>query len=172
MTKKEHCIILMGRILKEHNLKKNDYVKTKIIGIVGTSEPQYGIGNAIKYAFKRFATIVKSMLLIIGSLFTGKLSLDALSGPVGMYTVVKQSAQFGFINLVYLTAYLSINLGVMNILPFPAFDGGHILFILIELVTRKRVNEKFENMCHLIGFILIFALMIFITFKDIIGLVG
>ena len=158
------------KIVKDRNLKKNEYAQVKIIGIYGNSEVKYGFKNAIKYAYKRFITIVKSMLLIIGALFTGKLSLDALSGPVGMYTVVKQASAFGFLNLVYLTAYLSINLGVMNILPFPAFDGGHVLFILIELITRKRVNEKFENMCHLIGFILIFALMIVITFKDILGL--
>ena len=160
------------KIVKEHNLKQSEYAKTKIIGIVGVSEEKHGLKNAIHYAFKRFAVIVKSMLLILGSLITGKLSLDALSGPVGMYSVVKQSAQFGFVNLIYLTGYLSINLGVMNILPFPAFDGGHILFILIELITGKRVNEKFENICHLIGFVLIFALMIFITFKDILKLIG
>ena len=120
----------------------------------------------------RFWDITKSMYTIIGSLFTGKLSLDALSGPVGMYSVVDQAAKVGFANLIYLMAYLSINLGVMNILPFPAFDGGHVLFILIELVTRRKVNEKFESMCHLIGFILIFALMIFITYKDILKLFG
>ena len=114
--------------------------------------------------------LIGGIILIIGALFTGKLSLDALSGPVGMYTVVKQASAFGLLNLIYLTAYLSINLGVMNILPFPAFDGGHVLFIFIELITRKRVNEKFENMCHLIGFILIFGLMILITFKDIFNL--
>ena len=139
------------KIIEEHNLKKNDYVKTKIIGIVGINEPEYGFVHSVKYAFKKFKTIVKSLFLILGSLFTGKLSLDSLSGPVGMYSVVKKSAEFGFINLVYLTAYLSINLGVMNILPFPAFDGGHILFILIELITRRRVNEKVENMFHLMG---------------------
>ena len=87
-----------------------------------------------------------------------------------MYSVVKQLSAVGFINIVYLTAYLSLNLAIMNILPFPAFDGGHILFILIELITGKRVNEKVEGICHFIGFILIFALMILITFKDIINL--
>ena len=160
------------KIVKEHNLNKDDYAKSKVIGITKESEEGHGFVNAIKYALKRFWNIVKTVILIIVSLFNGKLSLDAVSGPVGMYTVVKQTAAFGFINLVYLTAYLSINLGVMNILPFPAFDGGHVLFILIELITGKRVNEKFENICHLIGFILIFALMILITFKDIIRLVG
>ena len=160
------------KIVEERKLKKNEYAEVKIIGIVGSSEIKYGIKNALDYACKRFVTIVKSMLLILGSLFTGKLSLDSLSGPVGMYTVVKQASAFGFLNLLYLTAYLGINLGVMNAIPFPAFDGGHILFIFIELITGRRVNEKFESMCHLIGFILIFGLMIFITFKDIIGLFG
>lgn len=160
------------KIIKDRNLKKNEYAEVKVIGIVGNSEIHYGVGNALDYAYKRFKTIVKSMLLILGSLFTGKLSLDALSGPVGMYTVVKQASTFGFLNLLYLTAYLGINLGVMNAIPFPAFDGGHILFIFIELITGKRVNEKFESICHLIGFILIFGLMILITFKDIIGLFG
>jgi regulator of sigma E protease len=160
------------KIVEERKLKKNEYAEVKIIGIVGSSEIKYGIKNALDYACKRFVTIAKSMLLILGSLFTGKLSLDSLSGPVGMYTVVKQASAFGFLNLLYLTAYLGINLGVMNAIPFPAFDGGHILFIFIELITGRRVNEKFESMCHLIGFILIFGLMIFITFKDIIGLFG
>ena len=160
------------KIVQENNLKQNEYVKTKIIGVYGDSEVKYGVINALKYAIKRSYTIIKSMLLIIGSLFTGKISLDSLAGPVGMYSVVKQASAIGFINLVYLTAYLSINLAVMNILPFPAFDGGHVLFILIELITGKRVNQKVEGICHFIGFILIFALMILITFKDIIRLFG
>ena len=158
------------KIVNDHGLKKNEYAEVKIIGVAGDSEIKYGVVNAIKYAFKRSYTIIKSMFLIIGSLFTGKISINSLSGPVGMYSVVKQASAIGFINIVYLTAYLSLNLAVMNILPFPAFDGGHVLFILIELITGKRVNEKVENMCHFIGFILIFALMILITFKDIFNL--
>ena len=112
------------------------------------------------------------MYTIIGSLFTGKLSLDALSGPVGMYSVVDQAAKVGFANLIYLMAYLSINLGVMNILPIPAVDGGHVLFIFIELITGRRVNEKVENAFHLVGFVLLFALMIYISFKDVLRLFG
>ena len=159
------------KVVQEHNLKQNEYAKTKI-SVYGESEVKYGVINALKYAARRSYTIVKSMLLIIGSLFTGKISLDSLAGPVGMYSVVKQASAIGFINIVYLTAYLSINLAVMNILPFPAFDGGHVLFILIELITGKRVNEKVEGVCHFIGFIIIFALMILITFKDILRLFG
>lgn len=158
------------KIISDHNLKSNEYARTKIIGVYGDSEIKYGFRNAINYAAKRSYTIIKSMLLIIGSLFTGKISLDSLAGPVGMYSVVKQASAVGFINLVYLTAYLSINLAVMNILPFPAFDGGHVLFILIELITGKRVNQKVEGICHFVGFVIIFALMILITFKDIIRL--
>ena len=110
------------------------------------------------------------MLLILGSLFTGKLGLSALSGPVGMYSVVGTVASLGFANLIYLTAYLSINLGVLNILPFPAFDGGRVLFVLIEAVTRKKVDPKIEGYFHSIGFILIMLLMVYITFQDVLRL--
>lgn len=162
----------VDKIVTDHNLKKGEYDETKIIGVQGDTEIKYGIKAAFSYACKRFVTIIRSMLLIIGSLFTGKLSLDALSGPVGMYTVVKQVTKVGFINVLYLTAYLSVNLGVMNILPFPAFDGGHVLFVLIEYITGKRVNEKFENLCHTIGFILLLLLMVFVLYNDIIRLIG
>ncbi len=160
------------KIIEEHNLKQGEYEESKIIGIQGDTEVKHGIINALKYMHSRFWTIVRSMFLIIGSLFTHKLSLDALSGPVGMYTVVEQVTKVGFISLLYLTAYLSINLGVMNILPFPAFDGGHVFFILIEYITGKKVNEKFEAICHTIGFILIFALMLVVLYNDIIKLIG
>lgn len=81
------------------------------------------------------------MVTVIGG-FTGKLSLKSLSGPVGIYTVVGESAAMGVEQVIYLIAFLSINLGFVNILPFPAFDGGHVVFVLIELIRRKPVNKK------------------------------
>jgi regulator of sigma E protease len=94
-----------------------------------------------------------------------------------MYTVVDSvtsvnSASAGIYNILFLTAYISINLGVMNILPFPAFDGGQLMFVLYEIITRKKGNANVEAVINLIGFILIFSLMILITFKDIIKLIG
>lgn len=154
-------------ILKEHNIKKSDAQVVSLIGIGAPTENKKGFVNAIKYAFKKFGSIVETMLLIIGSLITGKLGLDALSGPVGMYQVVETVSAYGMANIVYLMAYLSINLGVINILPFPAFDGGRVVFIGIEAITGKKINPNIEALIHNIGFFLILGLMLYITFQDI-----
>ena len=111
--------------------------------------------------------VSKIKKLIIGSIFTGKLQLSNLTGPVGMYTVVGETAKYGLQNLIYLTAYLSVNLGFINAIPFPAFDGGRILFILIEAVTKKKVDTKIEGIIHTVGFVLLMILMVYITVQDI-----
>ena len=157
-------------VLKKYNKKESEVTVSKLVGIGSPSEIKKDFLSALKYAFSKFGSIVSTMLLILGSLFTGKLGLSALSGPVGMYSVVGTVASMGFANLIYLTAYLSINLGVLNILPFPAFDGGRVLFVLIEAVTRKKVDPKIEGYFHSIGFILIMLLMVYITFQDVLRL--
>ena len=104
-------------------------------------------------------------------LFTGKVGVNQLSGPVGIYSVVDSQAKEGFEAILYLIAYLSINVGIINLLPFPAFDGGRILFLIIEKVFKKPVSKDVENIIHTIGFMLIIALLIYVTFNDIIRLV-
>ena len=146
-------------------------VETKKYGIIAKQNKEYGILNAIKYAFKKFATVYQTMFKTIGGLLTGKISIKSLSGPVGIYNVVADSAKMGIAQLIYLTAFLSINLGFVNILPFPAFDGGHVLFVIIELLRGgKKVNQKVEGYFHLVGFALIFLLMIIVTIQDVIRL--
>ena len=110
------------------------------------------------------------MFLTVGYLFTGKVRLNQLSGPVGIYSVVGQQRSTGFANLVYLMAFLSINVGVINLLPIPAFDGGHILFIIIELIKGSPVNPELENKIHSLFLILLLILMAIITFNDILKL--
>lgn len=110
------------------------------------------------------------MFVVLGNLFTGNLALSNLSGPVGIYSIVGQMQAQGAQALLYLVALLSINVGIMNILPFPAFDGGRILFLIIEKIKGSPVNPKVENIIHAIGFILIIALMIYVTFNDILRL--
>lgn len=150
---------------------KKDGVETKTFGI-GIKNPgaNHNIFHAIKYAFVKFATIYDTMFLTIFGLLTGKISVNALSGPVGMYQVVGESVKYGFINVVYLIGFLSINVGFINILPFPAFDGGHVLFMIIEKIKGSPVNQKIENTIHTIGFILILLLMLYITVLDVIKL--
>ena len=144
--------------------------ETKVFGIQMATEKIKGFLPSLKYGFTKFTSIVQSMWLTITSLITGKISLDALSGPVGIYEVVDDSISVGISQIIYLLAFLSINVGFINILPFPAFDGGRVLFIIIEKIKGSPVNQKFENLCHTIGFILLMALILFITVKDIIKL--
>ncbi|MDE6292539.1 MAG: site-2 protease family protein, partial [Bacilli bacterium] len=157
-------------IIKEKNLDKDKVTTSKLIGIGADREIKHGFINALDYATKKFTSLVSTMFLILGSLFTGKLGLDALSGPVGMYTVVHTVAAYGISNILYLAAYISINLAIINIIPFPAFDGGRILFIGIEAITGKKVDPKVEGYFHTIGFMLIMLLMLYITWHDIVSL--
>ena len=110
------------------------------------------------------------MIFIVFYLITGQLGLGSLSGPVGIYNVVGSAADTGLMSLLYLTAYISINVGFINFLPIPAFDGGRILFLIIEKIKGSPVNPKLENTIHSIGLFLLMALMILITYNDIIRL--
>lgn len=131
---------------------------------------EHGFIAAIKYAFRKTFSLIEQMFFIICYLFTGKLSLKSLSGPIGIFTVVGQTAKTGFINLVYLLALISINVGFINFLPLPAFDGGRILFLIIEKIKGSPVNTKIENIIHSIGFVLLMLLMVVISYNDIINL--
>lgn len=125
---------------------------------------------AVKYGFTKMFSLLHQMILIIGYLIIGKLSLSSLAGPVGIYTVVEQSAEAGLMSLVYLVGFLSLNVGFINLLPIPAFDGGRILFLIIEKIKGSRVNPKVENTIHALGFIFLMILMVLITYNDIMRL--
>ncbi len=153
-----------------NKVKSEDGNETIQFGFGVDTTKQYGVLNSIQYAFCKFESIISSMLLTITSLFTGKISLNALSGPVGIYGVVGDSIGLGFSQLIYIIAFLSINVGFINILPFPAFDGGRIFFMIIEKIKRSPVNAKIENVFHTIGFVLLMILMLYITLQDILKL--
>ena len=95
---------------------------------------------------------------------------DQFAGPVGIATYTGQAANMGFVYLLQFMAILSLNLAIINILPFPALDGGRILFLAIERIKGKPVKKEIENMVNNIGFFLLIALIVFITFKDIMKL--
>lgn len=141
-----------------------------IIGIALQKAPEKGFFKAFKYAFEQECAIFKQMFVVLGSLFTGKLSVNQLSGPVGIYSIVGDVKNQGFNAILYLLALLSINVGIINLIPLPAFDGGRILFLIIEKIKGSPVNPKVENIIHTIGFILLMILMIYVTFNDVIKL--
>ena len=137
----------------------------KVIGIVfGVKHnPFAGVVQGTKTAVRMEIEMVK----VLADLFTGGGSVDDFMGPVGIVTVVDESAKAGVGNLIYLMALLSLNLGLINILPFPALDGGRLLFIVIRKFAGKAISDQLEGKIHFIGIMILFALMIFVTFKDI-----
>ena len=148
--------------------KNEDGEEERAFGFKIAQEETRGFIASVKYAFQKFGSLISTMWLTVVNLFTGKIALSSLSGPVGIYQVVGQSLAAGIQQIIYLIAFLSINVGLINILPIPAFDGGRILFLIIEKIKGSPVNQKFENMCHTVFFFLLIALMIYITVFDII----
>ena len=144
--------------------------ESKLFGIQIDAEDTSNVFKSFVYSIRKFNSIISSMVYTIWGLISGKLCLSALSGPVGIYEAVGETINYGINYFLYILAFLSINVGFINILPFPAFDGGHVLFLIIEKIKGSPVNAKIENTCHLIGFILIFLLMIVVTISDIIKL--
>lgn len=149
-------------------LKEND---TYIFGINLNNQVDHGFIAAIKYSLTKTGALFKQMFIVVESLFTGKLGVNSLSGPVGIYSVVGEASKGGITDLLYLTAFLGINVGFINLLPFPAFDGGRILFLLIEKIKGSPVKPKTENLIHSIGFILLLMLLLYITLNDVLKLI-
>ena len=139
-----------------------------VFGIVATGETHHGLIPAASFAVTKTISLFEIMIITLSGLFTGQLSLDNLAGPVGIYTIVGDQAQAGFFSLLYMVAFLSINIGFINLLPFPAFDGGRLLFLFIEKIKGTPVNPKLENTLHYIGFILLIMLLIYVTWNDIV----
>lgn len=124
----------------------------------------------MKHAFFRSVSTVKTIVDSLKDLIGGRYGADAVSGPVGMADAVGQATKSGAYSLLYLFTLITMNLGVFNLLPFPALDGGRIIFILIEMIIRKPVKKEFEQAVNTVGILLLFALMIFVTLKDIVTL--
>lgn len=166
----------------EHSDKTTENIKVKPKKIKQGKEVgyKYGIGleskidkgiiPSIKFAFTKTYDLLEQMVKIIAYLVTGKLSLNNLSGPIGIYNIVGESAKAGIISLIYLTAYLCINVGFINLIPIPAFDGGRALFLIIEKIRGKKINPKIENTIHMVGLVLLMLLMIVISYNDILRL--
>jgi len=110
----------------------------------------------------------------MGMLVSGQVGVDQLAGPVGMAEVMADTAKYSMISFFQLVAFISINLGVMNLLPLPALDGGHVLFLLVNGIAvalfKKEISSKYLNVINGIGFALLMALMLFVTFHDIVKL--
>ena len=120
--------------------------------------------------FFQTASVIRTVYLSIHDLITGRFGTEAVSGPVGVVTEVSESVRYGWRSLLFLIAMITINIGVFNLLPFPALDGGRIVFLLIEALIGRKVDRQVEGIVNFAGLMLLFALMLFVTFKDILKL--
>lgn len=123
--------------------------------------------KTVQYGFVETFDTTKMILTNLAMLVTGQLSIDMLAGPVGIYDMTDQVVQTGFTSFLMWTAMLSINLGIINLVPLPALDGGRLLFVGIEAVRGKPMDPQKEGIVHFIGFALIMLLMIVVTWNDI-----
>lgn len=127
--------------------------------------------NLMKQTFFRSVSTVKMVFDSLVGLFSGRFGMEAVSGPIGVAEVVGDAAKTGPTNFLYIVSVLTINLGVMNLLPFPALDGGRFLFLVIEGIRRKPINRNVEAYINFAGLIILFGFMIFVSFKDLFKLI-
>ena len=112
------------------------------------------------------------IIKVFGKLFQGKLGKKALGGPIMIGKMIKQTSDSGIIPLLIFTAILSLHLGLINYFPFPALDGGHMAFSLLEIVRRKPLSLKTMEYVQKTGFTILIALIIYVSYQDILRLVG
>ena len=142
-----------------------------IIGVfMGASVKPYGFFESFGKAFDFLASIVKTTFTAIGGWFKHGIQAGEISGVVGTVAVTAQMASYGFENLLLVTILISISLGLFNLFPLPALDGGRLVFLLIELIFRKPVPRNIEATVHAVGMFLLFGLMALVTVFDVLGL--
>ena len=142
--------------------------KRYVVGIRPASM-RLSFGSAIIQSFIFFGKLVGLLFYGFSLLFSGQAGVSDFVGPVGIVQIAAEQAQAGFLNLLNIAAFLSMALGITNLLPIPAVDGGHIFFMIPELLFNKKVPAKFENAVHAIGFTILLAVMAFTFIQDFIN---
>ena len=146
-----------------------------ILGITMTKDYKQNILGVLKYSLLEVRYQIKSTFSSLAYLISGRASLNDMSGPVGIVNMIgdtyEESLTYGaltvVLNLLSFSILLTANLGVMNLLPLPALDGGRILFILVEMIRGKRIDPEKEGIVHLVGLVLLLVLMVIIMGNDI-----
>ena len=143
----------------------------KMLGVLPEySIEKFSILEASKLSIKSGVRIVEDTLTGLKMMITGKVKRDEISGPIGIIKVVGEASKEGASIVFWLMALLSVNIGVLNLLPLPALDGGRIIFVLLEMIG-VRVNKKVEERIHTAGMLILFGLIIFITTNDIFNII-
>ena len=147
-----------------------------IVGMIGigmgyVTEP-VGLGGAISGGVKQTFAICASMVQFLGRLVTGQVSIKMVSGPVGIAQIAGQVAQEGWFVLLNFMAVLSLNLAILNILPIPILDGGHMVFLLAEKMRGRPLSIRQRAIAQQVGLALLLLLIVTVTYNDIVRFVS
>ena len=146
------------------NIEENRFM----IGIAGSQE-KMNFGEVVSYGFTQTISTSKIIFGFLGSAFHGEVSINDVGGPISIIRISTMAAQTGIVNLMMLTAMLSVQLGILNIIPFPALDGGWIFMLLFEIISGKKLDDSKVGTINYIGFMFLMAFMVFIVIKDIVS---
>lgn len=161
---KTENILLEGVTFKMETVQDDIQAITIDFTVRGVKPTFLGI---VLNSFNWTNSIIKQVWGGFIDIVTGRYGFNQLSGPVGVTSAIGQAATFGWKSLFMLMAFITVNLGVFNLLPLPALDGGRMVFLLIEAVRRKPINPRYEGIVHGVGFMLLIALMVAVTFNDV-----
>ena len=156
-------------------VKEGEYTHIEYDFIIVGEQPT--ILNVITNSFKQTASIARLVWLSLFDLVTGRYGLTDLSGPVGTVNIIADMASSatqskeGLIATLNIMAFITINIGVFNLMPLPALDGGRLFFLIIEGIRRKPIKPKYEGFIHGAGLVLLLLLMLLVTFNDIVNLI-
>jgi regulator of sigma E protease len=133
---------------------------------------QYGVVESIVLGTERMWELTRLTFEVLGQLFTGNLSIKALGGPIMIAQVTGEAADSGFSDVVRLVAFISLQLGIMNLLPIPVLDGGWLLFFLIEAIIGHPLNRRGQEIAQTVGFVLLITLALVVSYNDIMRIIG
>ena len=134
--------------------------------IIGIKPSLKVSGLSLKQGISTTFEVSYSMVDFLIKLFTGKASTEEVSGPVGIFIFINEAAKVGFLYVLNLMAFLSLNLGIINLLPIPALDGGRLMFLIVELIRRKPLEAEKEGFINFVGFVMLMVLAVIIAYRD------
>lgn len=155
---------------------KQDMVRVMPMKVEGENRYEVGVYatevkpspmQSINMSFKQTGSLVKQTFSFFGTLFQGKATKNDFGGPISIVKISVQAASQGFLTLLFFLGFISVQLAIFNIIPFPALDGGYIVLFLFEMITGKKVDENKVGFINYVGFTILMMLMVLVTIKDI-----
>jgi len=168
----EETVFLTPEVISSKDRFGNEYSSARI-GVIGSQNPEhvelrkYGFISSLFRGTKETYNLSAKILNYLGNLIVGRESIDQMGGPIKIIQISGEISNYGIIPLLALIAAISVNLGIINLLPIPVLDGGHLLYYSFEVLRGKPLSQKTQEVGMQIGMSLLIALMIFVTFLDI-----